>query len=88
MSAQTTIDNSEVKQQLAIVENGVNYSARRFNDLKVMNDRLTRDLKARLDELDNQKRAFERLDAMKKVLEIIRSLLVLCCCGFHFTSLN
>ena len=59
------IDNSGVEQQLTIVENGVNYSARRFNDLKVMNERLTRELKHKLDELDEQKKNWESLEAIK-----------------------
>ena len=61
----TVIDSSGVGQQLVIIENGVNYSARRFNDLRVENDRLTKVLKTKLDELDEQKKNFESLDAMK-----------------------
>lgn len=53
-------------QQLVIVENGVNSTAKRLNDLKVMNERLTRTLKSRLDELDARKRDFEALEAMSK----------------------
>jgi hypothetical protein len=56
-----------VKQQMNIVENGVNYSVKRFNDLKLMNERLVLVLKQRLDELEQQKKSFENLDAMKKV---------------------
>lgn len=59
------IDGGGVKQQLTIVENGVNYSIKRYNDLRVLNDRLTRDLKAKLDELDDQKKGYEQLVAMK-----------------------
>lgn len=62
----TTIDDSEVKQQMAIVENGVNYNVKRYNDLRVMIERRTLDLKSRLDELDSQKKQYEQLDAMKK----------------------
>ncbi len=51
---------------MTIVENGVNYNIKRYNDLKVANERLTRELKLKLDELDNQKKSFEELDAMKK----------------------
>ena len=61
----TVIDSSGVGQQLVIIENGVNYSARRYNDLRVENDRLTKVLKVKLDELDEQKKNFESLDAMK-----------------------
>ena len=53
-------------QQLTIVENGVNSTAKRLNDLKVLNERLTRTLKSRLDELDARKRDFEALNAMSK----------------------
>lgn len=62
----TAIDDGGVVQQLTIVENGVNYSAKRFNDLKVANIRATHELKAKLDELEVQKKAWEDLDAMKK----------------------
>lgn len=62
----TTIDDSEVQQQMAIVENGVNYNVKRYNDLRVMIERKTGELKAKLDELDLQKKQFEQLDAMKK----------------------
>lgn len=56
-----------MKQQLSIVENGVHYSARRYNDLKINNEKLTKDLKRLLDELDGEKKNYETLDAMKKV---------------------
>jgi hypothetical protein len=59
------IDGGGVKQQLTIVENGVNYSIKRYNDLIVLNDRLTRELKIKLDELDDQKKGYEQLVAMK-----------------------
>lgn len=52
---------------MTIVENGVNYSVKRYNDLKLMNERLVLVLKTRLDELEQQKKSFENLDAMKKV---------------------
>ena len=61
----TTMDDSGVKQQVAIVENGVVYSIKRYNDLRVLSDRLTLSLKSKLDELEDQKKAFETLDAMK-----------------------
>jgi septal ring factor EnvC (AmiA/AmiB activator) len=44
----------------------VNYSARRYNDLKIGNEMLTKQLKRSLDELDEQKLIFENLDAMTK----------------------
>jgi septal ring factor EnvC (AmiA/AmiB activator) len=54
-----------VKQQISIVESGINLSARRYNDLKVVNDRNTRELKTRLDEMEILKRDFEELERMK-----------------------
>eukprot|EP01032_Pedospumella_encystans_P029875 gene29875-33721_t len=59
------IDDSDLKQQMNIVENGVNYNIKRYNDLRVLNERLTLSLKAKLDELDDQKSSFEDLHAMK-----------------------
>jgi chromosome segregation ATPase len=53
-------------QQLSIAEGGVNYSARRYNDLKVLANKLTRELKAKLDDLDEQKKSFERIEALRK----------------------
>ena len=61
------IDDSDLKQQMNIVENGVNYNIKRYNDLRVLNERLTLSLKAKLDELDDQKSSFEDLHAMKNV---------------------
>jgi len=62
----TVIDDSDVKQQLIIVENGVNYNVKKYNDLRITNERLILELKAKLDELDDQKGSFEELEAMKK----------------------
>ncbi|KAJ1425498.1 hypothetical protein B484DRAFT_397878 [Ochromonadaceae sp. CCMP2298] len=59
------IDDSDLKQQMTIVENGVNYNIKRYNDLRVFNERLTLDLKVKLDELDDQKSSYEELTAMK-----------------------
>lgn len=59
------IDDSDVKQQMNIVENGVNWNIKRYNDLKVINERLTKTLKAKLDDLDYQKKIYENLEAMK-----------------------
>jgi hypothetical protein len=63
---QSTIDDSDVKQQMNIVENGVNYNVKRYNDLKIMNERLVQVLKTKLDSLEQQKKQFEQLDSMKK----------------------
>ena len=52
---------------MTIVENGVNYNIKRYNDLRVLNERLTMELKVRLDELDDQKSSYEELHAMKNV---------------------
>lgn len=62
----TTMDGGNVKQQLSIVEDGVNNSARKFNDLKVACDRKTFELKAKLDELEGQKLQYDELCRMKK----------------------
>jgi predicted phosphoribosyltransferase len=61
------IDDSDLKQQMTIVENGVNYNIKRYNDLRVLNERLTMNLKAQLDELDDQRNSYEELRAMKNV---------------------
>ncbi len=66
------IDDSDLKQQMNIVENGVNYNIKRYNDLRVLNERLTLSLKAKLDELDDQKSSFEDLHAMKNVNTTLR----------------
>ena len=53
--AKGNIDESDVRQQLNIVENGVNEAARRYNDLHVLCDRKTQELKLKLDELETLK---------------------------------
>mmetsp|Transcript_8437 Transcript_8437/g.7562 ORF Transcript_8437/g.7562 Transcript_8437/m.7562 type:complete len:676 (+) Transcript_8437:60-2087(+) len=60
------IDKSDVYQQLSIAENGVNYSARRFNELRVQNASLTRELKSKLDDLEDLKNTHEQLELLKK----------------------
>jgi hypothetical protein len=55
-----------VRQQLSIVEDGVNNAARRYNDLRVMCDRRAIELKVKLDELDSLKLEHEAMDRMKK----------------------
>ena len=64
---QGSIDDTSIKQQISIIENGVNYSTRRYNDLRATNDRLTKELKAKLDKLNEEKKNFEELDALLKV---------------------
>lgn len=60
-------EETSIKQQISIIENGVNYSTRRFNELRACNDRLTKELKEKLDRLNEEKKNFEDLDAMLKV---------------------
>lgn len=62
----TTMESGNVKQQLSIVEDGVNNSARKYNELKVACDRKTYELKAKLDELEGQKLQYDELCRMKK----------------------
>lgn len=62
----SNIDRSGAMQQLVIVENGVNSTAKRLNDLKINNERLTITLKSKLDKLELTKKDFEMLDAMSK----------------------
>ena len=66
------IDNSGIKQQLSIVESGVLYSAKLYNDIKDKNDVLAKTLKKKLANLDEQRRNFEGLNAMKQVRIIIK----------------
>ena len=62
---------------MTIVENGVNYNVKRYNDLRVINERLVRDLKARLDELEYEKKSFisliksEVVSSLKKKANLI-----------------
>lgn len=51
---------------MAIVEEGVNNSARKYNDLRVLCERKRLELKAKLDELESQKLQYEQLCDMKK----------------------
>jgi hypothetical protein len=60
-----TIDDGEVRQQLSIVEDGVNNSARKYNELRVVCDRKATELKARLDELDSLKLEHDAMVKMK-----------------------
>ena len=62
-----TIDDSDFKQQLCIVENGVLYSAKLYNDLKVKNEILAKQLKRKIDNLEEQKKNYIALNSMKKV---------------------
>jgi hypothetical protein len=51
--------------QLSIVEDGVNGAARRYNDLKVLNDRRATELKIKLDELEGLKLENDSMIKMK-----------------------
>lgn len=57
---------SDIAQQMNIVENGVNYNIKRYNDLRVMNEKQTMQLRKSLDALENEKNGFQTMDAMKK----------------------
>lgn len=60
-----SIDDGEVRQQLSIVEDGVNNSARKYNDLRVICDRKATELKAKLDDLDSLKVEHDAMVRMK-----------------------
>jgi hypothetical protein len=55
-----------VRQQLSIVEDGVNNAARRYNDLKVLCDRKAAELKEKLDDLDSLKLDHDAMQDMKQ----------------------
>jgi hypothetical protein len=61
-----SIDDNGIKQQISIIEDGVNYNTRRFNALRAANDRLTKDLKGKLDLLNEEKKNYEELDSLLK----------------------
>lgn len=73
------IDNSGIKQQLSIVESGVLYSAKLYNDIKDKNDVLAKTLKKKLANLDEQRRNFEGLNAMKQVRTVRKIVELLRC---------
>lgn len=62
----TTLDSDNVKQQLNIVEDGVNNSARKYNDLRVLCERKKFELKGKLDALETQRLQYDELCRMKK----------------------
>lgn len=55
-----------MKQQLSIVEDGVNNAARRYNDLKILCDRKAAELKEKLDDLDALKLDHDAMQNMKQ----------------------
>ena len=73
---------------MTIVENGVNYSVKRYNDLRVMIERRTGELKSRLDELDFQRNSYEELNAMKKVMLCYEECLLTHPLNFEPAQLN
>lgn len=60
-----SIDDNEVRQQLSIVEDGVNNSARKYNELRVVCDRKATELKSKLDDLDSLKLEHDAMVRMK-----------------------
>ena len=61
------MDGTIIKQQISIIENGVNVSSKRYNELKATNSALTSTLKIKLDQLQEEKKNFEDMDALLKV---------------------
>ena len=60
------IDSGGVKQQVQIVEGGINLSVKKYNDLKDLCDVKTKILKKKLDDMEGIKREAENLEAMFK----------------------
>lgn len=65
---QADMDGTIIKQQISIIENGVNVSSKRYNELKATNSSLTTALKIKLDQLREEKKNFEDMDALLKVI--------------------
>ena len=47
------------------MEDGVNGAARRYNDLRILNDRRARELKQKLDELESLRLEYDSMSKMK-----------------------
>jgi hypothetical protein len=58
-------DDAQQRQQVTIVENGVNSSARRYHDLKNLCDRKAHELKNKLDNLQTMKAENDALQQLK-----------------------
>jgi len=58
-------DDTQQRQQVTIVENGVNSSARRYHDLKNLCDRKAHELKSKLDNLQTMKAENDALQQLK-----------------------
>ena len=69
------MDGTIIKQQISIIENGVNVSSKRYNELKATNSALTTALKIKLDQLQEEKKNFEDMDALLKVYSLFEILL-------------
>ena len=70
------MDGTIIKQQISIIENGVNVSSKRYNELKATNSALTTALKIKLDQLKEEKKNFEDMDALLKVHSKFAILLI------------
>lgn len=71
------MDGAVIKQQISIIENGVNLSSKRYNELKATNSALTTALKIKLDQLKEEKKNYEDMDALLKVRSELAILVVL-----------
>ena len=70
------MDGAVIKQQISIIENGVNLSSKRYNELKATNSALTTALKSKLDQLKEEKKNYEDMDALLKVHSKLTILVV------------
>jgi hypothetical protein len=70
------LDGAVIKQQISIIENGVNISSKRYNELKATNSALTSALKIKLDQLKEEKKNYEDMDALLKVRSNISKFVV------------
>jgi hypothetical protein len=72
----TDLDGAVIKQQISIIENGVNTSSKRYNELKATNSALTTALKIKLDQLKEEKKNYEDMVALLKVRSNISKFVV------------
>lgn len=70
------LDGAVIKQQISIIENGVNISSKRYNELKATNSALISALKIKLDQLKEEKKNYEDMDALLKVRTSISKFVV------------
>jgi hypothetical protein len=64
---QDTRNDTSIQQQISVIENGIDNSTKRYNELKAASCRLVKDLKVKLDTLNEEKKNFEDMDALLKV---------------------